>query len=361
MASYFVRPGSSFFYLKVKRKGGWVQVPTSVRHGEPGALRKIKREVARESAKELATTQTQRGWDWVPAFLRDSYTDKTRVRYANAWSALLVWFEVHHIFGPGEVSRKLLLAYPSWRVNVPRVLMRPCKWNTALTELRVLSAVLKEAMVRELIAHNPCAALGLKRRDVKQKPEITAAQQAVIEAELGKAETPDWMRKSWMVAMAQGVRLSETCVPLANVDLAARPGLPLGTLWTQGKGGRIHTAPLHPAVRRLVEVALAEGRTVLFEFPKAPAKVWWKFFRRLKLDLSFHSTRVSVVTRIVRQGFAKSQTMTYVGHASQTVHDVYTRLGAADVAHLAGALPVGELSPGKSGGSAGASRGPTGR
>jgi integrase len=272
---------------------------------------------------------------------------------------LEVWFDEHELFGPEDITNKLAKDYPDWRIRVDEDLMKPCKWNTALTELRVLSTALGEAVTRGFIVANPCYRLGLKRRDTAKKPEITPDDQVKIEAALETA--PAWMLHSWTIAMAQGFRLSETAVPIFNVDFTPRPGLANGSLWVRGKGDKIHVAPMHPAVRALALEAKEEGRTNLVKFPKSPAKEWWKFFRRLKLKMSFHSTRVTVVTRLARGGHTKAQTMAYVGHASETVHDVYTRLGAADVAHLGASLQVGGSQSGKSSDSHPATAEPTPR
>lgn len=359
MASYFLRAGSKFYQMKLKRRGKWQTVPTTVRADSPGALRRIKKLVAEENAKELATPSTRHGWQWVPDFLARTYRDKTLLRYITAWAAIEVWCELHEVYGPEDVTFQNAKEYPHWRIAVKKEIMRPCQWNTALTELRVLSTVMQEATARGYVAANPCFRLGLKRRDVKKKPEITPDQQAEIEAELNKPETPAWMRHSWIVAMGQGFRLSETAVPIFNIDLTPRPDLPNGSIWVKGKGNKIHVAPLHAAVRVLAEKAIKEGRTVLVEFPKSPAKEWWNFFRRMGMQISFHSTRVSVITRLARGGYSKSQTMAYVGHASETVHDVYTRLGAADVAHLGSSLPVGGMQTEKTPDASPATRAPT--
>jgi hypothetical protein len=348
MASYFIHPRSRFYRLKVKRRGKWVQEPTTIHIDSAGAVRRIKKLVAEENARELAAPVARHGWQWVPEYLTRTFRDKTLLRYTAAWTAIEVWLEIHELLGPADVTFQHARDYPNWRTQVDPSLMKPCKWNTALTEVRVLSKVLQESVQRGHIDGNPCFRLGLKRRDTKVKPEITLVQQAIVETELLKPEIAEWMRRSWTVAMTQGFRLTETAVPIANIDFTPRPGLPGGSLWVRGKGGKIHPAPLHPAVRALADKVIEEGGTILVEFPKSPAKQWWKFFRRIGLEgISFHSTRVTVVTRLLRDGHSKAQTMAYVGHASETVQAVYNRLGAPDVAHLGNSLSVGS-APAKS-------------
>jgi hypothetical protein len=85
----------------------------------------------------------------------------------------------------------------------------------------------------------------------------------------------------------------------------------------------------------LAEVAHAKKRQTLVNLPQYAAKKWHQFFRRLGLGhLSFHSTRVTVVTRLARAGHPIYQTKAYVGHASDTVHAIYQRLTPMDVRHL---------------------------
>jgi integrase len=69
------------------------------------------------------------------------------------------------------------------------------------------------------------------------------------------------------------------------------------------------------------------------------AKEWWKFRRDHDLaHLTFHSTRVSVITRMARAGVTQQKAMRFVGHASATIHRVYQRLNAGDVADVTAAL-----------------------
>lgn len=347
MASYFLRAGSKYFQIKKKVRGAWVTEPTRITKDTPNYLRKLKKLKAEAEVIENAGETSRHGWEWVPEFIDKRYGIKTIDRYTVAWSALLVWFDEVNIGGPEDVTYQLARSYPEWRTTIDPRIMRPCKWNTALTELKVLSAIMQESVARGYIPANPCYRLGIKRRDVKKKPEITPDTQKKIEDELAKPSTPEWMRRSWAIAMSQGFRLSETAVPIANIDMTKRKGLPNGSIWIRGKGGNIHVAPLHKVVKEIAERTIKEGGATLVELPKSPAKEWWNFFRRLELEISFHSTRVSVVTRLARGGFSKAQTMAYVGHASETVHDVYTRLGAADVSRLGRSLAVGVLLPEK--------------
>jgi len=336
MASFFRRAGSPYYQIKVKRGGKWVMEPTRIRADAIDSIRRVKRLVHQESAKELGTHEIH-GWGWVPSFLRTQFggSPKTLIRYAEAWTALEIYLAEKRVLAPSDVTHAFCVSYPEWRTQTDK--MKPCNWNTALLELKVLSRILSGAVARAMIQANPCFRLGLRRRNVKRKPEITLIEQKRIEEALrGEAQ---WMSDCWTIAMCQGFRLAETNCPLDRIDLD------LGTISVIGKGSRVHTAPLHPQVRRIALRARKAGRDSLLDIlPKKASLRWGKFFRKLGLkDVTFHSTRVTVVTRLARSGASKPKVMAYVGHASETVNDVYLRLSAPDVADLSSALHVGKL------------------
>jgi len=96
---------------------------------------------------------------------------------------------------------------------------------------------------------------------------------------------------------------------------------------------------MHADLVPLYRLAKKQRRSHLVMLPKYAAKKWHQFFRRLGLrHISFHCTRVTVVTRLARNGFTMAQAKAYVGHASDTIHAIYQRLAPADVRHLGKAL-----------------------
>jgi len=354
MASAFIPKWSNFYYLRVKRNGEWVQEKTAIHKKSVDADRRIKVIVHTASAEEAAGPATaSAGWVWVPRFLKAQFSGspKTQIRYAEAWSAMEMYLLEKRIYGPTEVTHDTCLHYPEWRENPPKDIMKASTWNTALTELKVFSRILSHAVHQGMISANPCFRLGLRRRDTKIKPEITNEEQEIIEERLQSERK--WMMECWTVAMCQGVRLGETNCPLSRIDLT------LNTISVIGKGKKVHTGPLHPDVRKLALEAKATGRdTLISELPKKASLRWGKFFRKIGMGhLTFHSTRVTVVTRLARSGASKSQVMAYVGHASEAVNDVYLRLSSPDVAHLGNLLHAGKPTAKKKG-SRGASRAP---
>jgi integrase len=336
MASHYIRKASPFFWLRYQRTDGtWGDKTSGIRIDGDGSLRKIKQMVAQHTMNEIQFDKSggsHRFDGWVPQFLGTHFPNaKTVARYMSAWSALSTYLDHRKIISPLQVTYRVCIDYPQFRTKPPEKIIRRRSFNTALTELKVFSAILQEAVKRSYITANPCLRLGLRRTRPKQKPEITREEQQRIENEL--ATRDQWMRDCWLVAMRQGCRLSETAVPITHIDTET------GTVMFFTKGGRVHTAPLHDDLLPLLRVARRRKRATLVELPKYPAKKWHQFFKRIGLPhLSFHCTRVTVVTRLARKGHTMTQTKAYVGHASDTVHAIYQRLAPADVRHLGEAL-----------------------
>ena len=336
MASFYCREGSPYYWVRFQKPDGtWGGKSTGVRRTADGARRKIKQLVAQETMREQTFTEqtgSNRFDAWVPQFLKQRYqNEKTLIRYLAAWSALNTYLAHMNVIAPSQVTYKLCVDYAAFRTRPPKELMKARSHNTALTELKVFSAIMQEAVRRDYITANPALRLGLRRRPAKQKPEITLDEQGKIASAL---ETePEWMRDCWLVGMLQGFRLSETAVPMRDINLKAR------SLTVHGKGGTIHTAPLHKGLQPIVRRAMRSQRHTLVALPKYAAKAWFRFFRRNGLPhLCFHCTRVTVVTRLARARHPIYQTKAYVGHASDTVHAIYQRITPQDVRHLGATL-----------------------
>jgi len=336
MASYFTRDRSPFFQLRVQRADGtWTSRSSGVRIDAPGGVRLIHQMVAKETQKESCdagdgvSAMFNR---WVPKWIEYAYTNEgTRSGHQRAWASLSSYFGIRRVLHPGEVSYGLCHDYMAWRTTGGKD-RKAVKWNSVTTELRLLAVVMQEALRRGFVIANPCARLGMARRDTKQKRAITRDEEALI---FSKLKEP-WMIESFLVAMKQGCRLREVQVPLQRINTEADPN----TITFKVKGGRMHPAPLHKDLLPLVERARAEKRKVLVPQPPASAAAAWHvFFRQIGLDdLCFHCTRVTVVTRLCEAGYSESQTMAYVGHSSSLVHDLYRKMRPVAVAALGDAL-----------------------
>jgi len=197
--------------------------------------------------------------------------------------------------------------------------LRTAKHNTARLEMQFLSGVMKEAVIRKLAPANPCLQLGIGRKEVKQKPDITPKEQTIVEDNLKKLND-DAMSRSWEIAMLHGRRLKETCVDLNEVDLV------VGTITFRNKGGQMRTKLLHPELVPLFKKLKKEGKKTAFDMPKNFSKKWKYFFKRIGLPhLSFHSTRVTVVNTLRDRGVDKRDAMDFIDHSSDIVHRSYER------------------------------------
>jgi len=333
MASSFTRSDSAFVYLRVRRAdGSWGKVRTAIRTDDVDVRRKVKMALAKATIEETMRAGSAdvglRGWGWVPEFLHRHYEHPgSLLRAQNCWAALAVFLETEGITGPEMVTHRLGHDYVAWRQRPPAGTVKARAKNTALTEIKILSVIMQEAVKLELAVANPLFRLGIKRAACRVKAEVLADEQEVIERELLTA--PQWMQDAWLVAMCHGCRLREVAVPMTEVNEAAN------VIVFKGKKGKLHAAPLHERCLDLVKRRRAEKARLLVDLPAMPSKDWHKFFKRLGLrHLSFHSTRVTVVSRLIRANVSPAVVMQYVGHASETVNEIYRRHRPTDVAHL---------------------------
>lgn len=339
MASYYRKPKSKYYWLRIKNPdGSWTDVSSGIDAEQKGSLRKIQQRVALETAREERLADD--GGDamlrsWVPAWIPYHYQNpKSEQRAQNAWAHLSAFFKSKRILHPEEVTYALCHEYMQWRTDedaCEEENRRMGNWNTALTELRILGTIMQEALSRGLILANPCSRLRLGRRDVKEKRAIERDEQAVIEAALENEE--QWMRDCWTVGIKQGCRLGEVQVPLDQISIPNR------VIPFRVKGGRIHPAPLHADLIPIILRRREEGAERLVDLPKSPSKEWINFFNRCGYnDISFHCLRVTVITRFALANVTAEKAMQYVGHCSELVHSIYRKLKPRDVASLGDVL-----------------------
>lgn len=339
MASIVTRDDSPFFFLSFKdpQTWGWKKRRLPIRKEDPDAQRKCAMAVAQAELEEAAMLPAGpdkvRGWGWVPRFIESHYTNaKSKQRALNAWAPVLAFLEWRKIAEAAMVTYAHGHEYVAWRQSPPKECrLKPRAKNTALTELKLFGVALQHGVKLGLLLANPIYRLGIRRDAPKEKAAITPEERQRIEAAL--ANEKPWMADAWAVAWRQGCRLGQVGTPLKDIDLAA------GTIKLPRQKGKAHVQPLHPDLVPLVRRRLAEGAERLVDLPRVPSVAFWKFFRRIELPhLCFHSTRVSVVTRLAEAGVNEQQAMAYVGHASTTIHGVYQKVKAQRVAHLAGVL-----------------------
>lgn len=336
MATLVKRSGSPYWWLQYRAGKRWTKRSLRLRIEISADTRKAREECAKQTLKEVTSRNIDRtaAWEtWVPQFFEQRYATMpaTRKRYETTWRTWLIFFDKHGITSPSDVSYDHCLDFLTWRQDPKTKGVYRCGRNTAIYELKVLGTIFQEAIRHGFVAVNPARSLGLVKNKPREKPEITAEEEATIRKNL--ADRPEWMRVGFEIAMAIGCRLRETAIDFRNIDFENH-----GISFPQ-KGGRIHTTALPPHLVPMLQKLKAKGLKKTCELPAMPSKEWWRFFKSIGLrHLSFHSTRVTVVTRLARAGIPERHTMRFVGHASSTIHRVYTRLKVDDLQMCVDAL-----------------------
>jgi len=348
----YTRSDSQFFWLKYRDGSGIMrQVSTGCRVGVSTDVRRAREMKAEKDLEELKGPKASRGanWGWVEGFLSVRYSSQpvTLERYSACWATIKLFLAERQIENPGQFTRKHCFDYVSWR-------KRPVKskgkykacLNTSLLELKVVSIVMHEAVERSLAPANPCTKLGIKRGRQKEKPEITPEQCEKIRDEIKRVGDPqlrEMFENSFEIARYQGCRISETRVnPQTDVQIEGGHG----QIIFRAKGGKEFGTLLHPKLIPLFTRLKAAGRTETWSAPAgAPrqwaSSKWFKFLTRIGLKdcgLTFHSTRVTVVTELARNDVAQSKAKSYVGHSSTIVHRIYQRLRPDDLSDCADAI-----------------------
>lgn len=357
--SVFARRDRDRWYAKIRdpKTLAWRGVPTPFRLSDQAGKRKALMWAAERDNLGVENRKLARheAWArWVVPWLTQhfGYNAKTLSRYLTAWAHLLDFLAEHHLPHPREVAYRHAAEYLTWRTQQLRHRGTQINHNTALTEMKVFSRILREAVRREFIPANPWSQLGIRRQRVKHTPAMTRDEIAQIRAALLAREgklpiTQRWMTVSFEIALHQGVRLSATMVPMERVHLdprtdpAKKINLDRITVVTKGRNGdpKVQALPIHPALRGLLLELRAAGARHTCELPTLAAKEWWKFRRDHGLaHLRFHSTRATLATEFARANVPLQKAKEMLGHKSESVHLAYLHLSAADVADELGAV-----------------------
>jgi len=344
MASLYKRPNSPCWWIKYKDAAGKPkQHTTGMRHAVPAQTKKA-RVILRE--KQLLELKREKGsehgaWKvWVEKFLESQYEkqQKTLHRYKTCWRNLSAYLEERKILAPHQLTFDDCIDYMEWRkAGQPQLGIYKCGHNTARLDLKILHLICERAIKRGLIVGNPCRKLGIRKHKPEEKPELTDDDIALIRQKLVELEMPEWMSTSFEIALHQGVRLSETSFPLSRIDWKKK------SIEFHAKRDKRYSIGIHRKLLPLLEKLKQEGRSRTCELPKMPSKEWWRFFKKIGLHqkgVCFHCTRVTVITRLIREGWSEAQVMNVVHHASTEVNRIYQRLGMKDSRPVLASLKV---------------------
>jgi integrase len=338
MASLFTRERSPFWWIKFRNCKGTVQrKPTAYRLDSKLETRKARELAMLRSVEEFRYAGPGPGEDrhlknWVPLWLHGTKSGLTLKRYLGAWTPLSIFFDAKGIVLAEQITRADCHEYfATRRIDIGG--LGKTHTNTVLFDLKVLRTILFEAMRRDWILYNPASRLGIKAVKPKERAEMTAEDIEIVRSNLPEGSG---MRIAFEIALHQGCRLRETSLPLDRFDLED------GTVTFDVKGGGTHVTLIHPELRPLIEKLIKAKRKMTWVYEEQAARDFFRLFKKLKLRkraISFHSTRVTAVTRMARSGsVSEQQAMRFIGHSSTVVHKVYQRLGAHDLVNCLDAL-----------------------
>jgi len=340
MASIYKRKRSPYWWIKFRDSSGKIRYEsTGYRIGigvETAFARQLKARRTQEEADTARVSNAENFARWVMPFLETRYARKpnTLTKYRQAWSAISTFLETKQVNRPRQLKREHVIEYLQWRQRPSKDSgLRSVCLNSALLDIRIWRLVMFEAIAREFASVNPCSKLGITADRPKEKQEITPKEEALIRKKL-KGQ-PAWMSTAFEIAIRQGCRFSETSLPLQDVNTKTNE-----ITFTIKRGLR-HTTALVPALKPLLAKMKKEGRKMTYEMPPQRARNWHRFFRRIGLPhLSFHCTRVTVITRLARAGVPEQQAMRFIGHATLEVHRIYQKLKPGDLSQCTAVLSL---------------------
>lgn len=347
MASLFERARSPFWWIKFRDSNGIQRQSTGLRIGAGPDRRRaeqLRAEKTLAESKMTAGSQNERWENWVPDYLHLRYADAaaSKLRTSVAWRTIRMFLAEREIYFPRQLTRSHCVEYMAWRQKPNKKCGKyAAGHNTAHLEIKILGLVMAESVLRNYAPFNPCRDLEIKRIRGKEKPELNEKIIAMIEGGIEKepVRLRTFFRNSFDIARLHGCRLSETFLnPLTDVDMGQS-----NRIRFKAKGGRMHTVLLHPGLIPLFTKLRADGATETYPMPKSPAKEWHKFLKRVGVkailpNACFHSLRVTVASTLARKGVSEKKAMSYLGHASTTVHRSYVRLKPEDLTECSDAI-----------------------
>jgi len=335
MAYLRQHPRSPFWQLRKRDldTGEWVEKSTGCRIDDAAETRKAQRAADKATAEEQqlgpATKKNPAFNAWVPGYIANHWQRaESKRRYATAWKALKLFLNGNDITYPRQVRYAHGDAYLRWR-QATKIGNRRAGKNTALLEIKFLSQLVNEAIRREFCESNPIARLGIARTAPKVKPELSDAEIRTLHAAV--LSQPDWMRVAFEIALYTGCRFSECEIPMENVDLESGTLRLRDAKRSDTDPRKFFTVPIDDNLRPTLTRLKTDGAEVTCRLSRDKNGRMNYFFRQCGVNASFHSLRVTFVTRCHRAGLTQTEAMRLVNHSSSLIHRVYSRLNVEDV------------------------------
>jgi hypothetical protein len=337
---------------KKNEDGKWESKPTCWRKDNQGDKRQAQLAAQKLSLEERtrAPKSNREHWDaWVEQWIESRYggpedrQKTTGTVYRRYWRRWRNWLLSEHLTSPALLSYRTGLAYKEMREE------DDTGRNTIIHELKFMGVVMGEAVRRGFAEANPFLRMGLKRDTAAEKIPWTDAQATTVAKEV--QSEADWMEVTFLLGFYQAARLRQCEVPLKDINLKARrisywksiTGRPLT------KGDKPFAQPIAraaiPRLTVLMERRAAAGFRSLCDIPELPSVEWRRFLDRLGFhELCHHGLRTTWITKAaLSRKISREEAKAFVNHGSTAVHEIYQRLNADDVAHVADALRLPEF------------------
>jgi hypothetical protein len=351
MASLERRSDSQFWQLRFRDPSTGKRSREATRYRwnnreETRAARELCAKRTYEEKQSRSSTHRDKWEVWVRGWIESHYHDskKTQGRYLTAWRSIESLLLELGIEYPARLDHTAVLRFIDRRRQSRRGKQKknrkPIAPGTISTDVKVLRLVMDEAIRRKFATANPCLRLGLSRKPLRDIYQIKVDEEKIIREHL--ATSPEEMNVQFEIAIAQGVRFSETRIDLLrDVDLNAKP---FPTVKIHGKGGVVYQTTLSPRLVPLFRALIDRGDRFTWDLPTVKllqcGRNWSRFFKKkAKLPhIWFHCTRGTAITRAHRAGVSFPKAMRFFNHASTLVHFIYTQLGLEDVSEVAEAV-----------------------
>lgn len=344
MASVYRKGESDIIWVRYKdAEGKWKGKATGYRWSNAGDVRQaglvVRRLSEEEAAARAAGSQSDRVLDdWVLPWIIGTYAGgsaNTLTNYKRLWRTLSKWRKLRNINVAAQIRREHAMEYLQWR-------MKSAGKNQAISELKFLSMVLKEAKGRGHIAENPLTKLGLKKTPQAEKL-LWQDHHLVKAAKYLEKHGKHWMVCAFYFGVYQAARLRQCQVPISAIDFEAGV-IHYPAACVKGRTG--FSQPIDPRfipkLQQLVDYAHGHQKDgMLCTLPWDASLQFRHAFDAARLPgLCHHGLRATWITRAASAGVSESLAMAFCHHESREVHRIYKQLTSVAVAHVPALLSL---------------------
>jgi hypothetical protein len=340
MAALIKKPNTSYWFLRYRDldTGAWRSKSTGCRHDSDIETRKAQRMCDEATTKENRITENRPKGQrdnpafnvWVPGFMESHFKTRaagTARRFHHAWQRVRIFLGEFNIVYPTQIRYRHADMYMKWRTAEAD---EQAGHNTALLELKFLSQLMNEAMRREFILGNPIARLGIKKAYQPEKPELTNAEIMALRKAFHKGRHSPWMATAFEISLYTGCRFQEAQIPMENIDFDRNRIMLRDSKRADDDPRKYWTVPIHPDLKpTLLALRDAGAKETCDLRPRDRNRRINQVFHK-HANATFHSLRVTFITRCQRAGLSQADTMRLVNHSTALVHRIYSRMNCDD-------------------------------